>query len=152
MAKKSAGILLYRFIKQFPEVLLIHPGGPFWIKKDLGAWSIPKGEIEEGENALDAAKRELEEETGIKITGELIELTPVKQTNKTVFAWAFELNPSIDKIISNTFEMEWPPRSGKFQSFPEIDKAAWFSFEEAKIKVIKAQVQLLEELLSKLKA
>jgi predicted NUDIX family NTP pyrophosphohydrolase len=147
MQRKSAGILLYRFKGIFPEVLLVHPGGPFWVKKDLGAWSIPKGEFEENENPFDAAKRELEEETSIKISGDFIELTPVKQKNgKMIFAWAIyhDVDPAI--IISNEFEIEWPPKSGNKKSFPEIDKARWFGIGGAKERIVKAQVPLIEEL------
>ena len=152
MSRISAGILLFRFENGTPEVLLVHPGGPFWINKDIGAWSIPKGEMEEGENTLETAKRELEEETGIKTEGELIELTPVRQSNKTIYAWAFRLNAKTDFTISNSFEMEWPPGSGKLKSFLEIDKAEWFNFKDAKIKIIKGQIPLIDELLVKLNA
>jgi predicted NUDIX family NTP pyrophosphohydrolase len=148
MNRKSAGILLFRFVKGTPEVLLVHPGGPFWIHKDVGAWSIPKGGMEEGESNLDAAKRELEEETGIKTDGEFIELSSVKQGNKIIFAWAFELREEAEFRMSNSFELEWPPKSGKLKSFPEIDKAEWFNLEEAKIKINKGQIPLIEELSS----
>jgi len=114
MSKKSAGILLYRFHNNLPEVLLVHPGGSFWAKKDLGAWSIPKGEFEADENPLDAAKREVEEETGIKVHGAFIELTPVKQkSGKVIYAWALQGNFNAAEIKSNEFEIEWPPQSGK---------------------------------------
>jgi len=152
MSKISAGILLFRLENGTPEVLLVHPGGPFWINKDIGAWSNPKGGMEEGENTLEAAKRELEEETGIKTEGELIELTPVKQSNKTIYAWAFRLNAKTEVRISNSFEMEWPPGSGKLKSFLEIDKAEWFKFNDAKTKIIKGQIPLIDELAFKLKA
>jgi predicted NUDIX family NTP pyrophosphohydrolase len=153
MQKKSAGILLYRFYNNLPELLLVHPGGPFWAKKDLGAWSIPKGEFNETENPLDAAKREVEEETGIKVSGEFIELTPVKQKRgKLIYAWAVQGNFDEAEIKSNTFEIEWPPKSGKKQSFPEVDKAGWFTMEEAKRKVIPGQTPLIEELRAKLDA
>jgi len=148
MNRKSAGILLFRIVQGAPEVLLVHPGGPFWIRKDIGAWSIPKGGMEEGESNLDAAKRELEEETGIKTDGEFIELGTVKQSNKLIFAWAFELHAKVEFRMSNSFELEWPPRSGKLKSFPEIDKAEWFDLEEAKIKINKGQIPLIEELSS----
>lgn len=133
------------------EVLLVHPGGPFWAKKDNHAWSIPKGEYTEDEDPLEAAKRELAEETGIKATGNFTPLTPVKQKGgKIVMAWALEkdIDPSI--IKSNSFSMEWPPRSGIQKTFPEIDKAAWFTVEEAKNKMIEAQFALVEELAKKL--
>lgn len=147
MVKKSAGILLYRFNKKRLEVFLVHPGGPFWAKKDAGAWSVPKGEFEDSEDPLDAAKRELEEETGIKTKGPFTALTPVKQKNgKLVFAWAAEGDADPSAIRSNSFEMEWPPRSGKMKQFPEIDKAAWFTIEEALEKIIPGQVSLVNEL------
>ena len=148
MNRKSAGILLFRFVQGTPEVLLVHPGGPFWIHKDIGAWSIPKGGMEEGESNLDAAKRELEEETGIKTDGEFIELSSVKQGNKIIFAWAFELFTEAELRMSNSFELEWPPKSGKLKSFPEIDKAEWFNLHEAKIKINKGQIPLIDELSS----
>jgi len=148
MNRKSAGILLFRFVKGTPEVLLVHPGGPFWIHKDVGAWSIPKGGMEEGESNLDAAKRELEEETGMKTDGDFIELSSVKQGNKIIYAWAFHLNTEAEFRMSNSFELEWPPKSGNLKSFPEIDKAAWFNLEEAKIKINKGQIPLIEELSS----
>jgi predicted NUDIX family NTP pyrophosphohydrolase len=148
MNRKSAGILLFHFVQGTPEVLLVHPGGPFWIHKDLGAWSIPKGGMEEGESNLDAAKRELEEETGIKTDGEFIELSSVKQGSKIIFAWAFELHSEAELRMSNSFELEWPPKSGKLKSFPEIDKAEWFNLEDAKIKINKGQIPLIDELSS----
>jgi predicted NUDIX family NTP pyrophosphohydrolase len=148
MSRKSAGILLFRFANGIPEVLLVHPGGPFWINKDVGAWSIPKGGMEEGEFALDAAKRELEEETGIKTDGEFIELSSVKQGNKIIYAWAFRSDTDVEFRTSNSFELEWPPRSGNLKSFPEIDKAEWFKLEDAKIKINKGQIPLIDELSS----
>lgn len=147
MAKKSAGILFYRLRKKILNVLLVHPGGPFWAKKDAGTWSIPKGEIEENELPLAAALREVEEETGIKASGNFIELTPVKQkSGKIVYAWAVENDFDAEKITSNHFEMEWPPRSGTKKTFPEIDKAEWFSIEEAETKILSAQLPLIKEL------
>ncbi|HEY2347699.1 MAG TPA: NUDIX domain-containing protein [Puia sp.] len=148
MNRKSAGILLFRFMKGNPEVLLVHPGGPFWIKKDIGAWSIPKGGIEEGESVLDAAKRELEEETGIKTAGDFLELRPVKQGSKIIYAWAFHLNTEAEVKMSNFFELEWPPKSGNIKAFPEIDKAEWFTLEEGKIKINKGQIPFIDELSS----
>ena len=146
MQKKSAGILLYRIHHNISEVLLVHPGGPFWAKKDLGVWSIPKGEFEPGENPLDAAKREVEEETGIKVEGPFIELTPVKlKSGKLIYAWAVQGDVDIANISSNEFEMEWPPKSGKKKSFPEIDNAAWFTLPEAKNKINGRQAPLIEE-------
>ncbi|MEO6733877.1 MAG: NUDIX domain-containing protein [Ferruginibacter sp.] len=147
MQKKSAGILLYRFDNKLAEVLLVHPGGPFWAKKDLGVWSIPKGEFDEREKPLNAAIREVEEETGIKLTGDFIELVPVKQkSGKVIYAWALEGDIDPATIISNTFEIEWPPKSGKKKVFPEVDKAAWFPMDEAKGKIIAGQVGLINEL------
>jgi len=148
MNRKSAGILLFRIAQGTPEVLLVHPGGPFWKNKDMGAWSIPKGGMEEGESNLDAAKRELEEETGIKTEGEFIELSSVKQGSKVIFAWAYQLHTKAEFRMSNTFELEWPPKSGKLKSFPEVDKAEWFNLEEARLKILKGQLPLIDELSS----
>jgi predicted NUDIX family NTP pyrophosphohydrolase len=149
--RKSAGILLYRFRNNLPEVLLVHPGGPFWAKKDWGAWSVPKGEFDDDENPLDAAKREIEEETGIKVSGKFIELSPVRQkSGKWVYAWALEKDVDPEFITSNSFEIEWPPKSGMKKSFPEIDKAARFNADEARKKIIDGQSPLLNELLTKL--
>ena len=129
------------------QVFLVHPGGPFFKNKDLGAWSIPKGEFVNGEEALVAAKREFEEETGQAIDGDFIELKPIRlKSGKTVHAWAIEGDINHETITSNLFEMEWPPKSGKKQSFPEIDRAGWFEVEEAKLKVNGAQVGFIEEL------
>ena len=145
--KKSAGILVYRLRSKVLEVFLVHPGGPFWKNKDDGAWSIPKGEFMDDEDPLEAAKREFEEETGIKISGKFIELNPIKQkSGKTVYAWAVEGNIDPSKIKSNEFEMEWPPKSGKMKTFPEIDKASWFNLNEARKKIIEAQSSLIREL------
>lgn len=156
MPKQSAGILLYRFRNETPEVLLVHPGGPFWAKKDKGVWSIPKGEIEENENPFAAAKRETAEETGMNVeimnTSSFIELSPVKiKSSKIIFTWAVEGDFDTNEIKSNSFEMEWPPKSGQRKQFPEADKAGWFSIDEAKIKVNEAQVAILEELADKIK-
>jgi predicted NUDIX family NTP pyrophosphohydrolase len=129
------------------EVLLVHPGGPFWAKKDLGAWTIPKGEVEPGEDQLDAARREFEEELGFAPSGEFVPLGEITQkAGKTVRAWAFEGNCDPNKIKSNSFVIEWPPRSGKQQSFPEVDSAAFFGIEEAKRKINPAQIELLSRL------
>jgi predicted NUDIX family NTP pyrophosphohydrolase len=148
MAKKeSAGILMYRLRNSTIEVFLVHPGGPFWAKKDLGAWSIPKGEFEEGEDRFSAAKREFQEETGCLPEGNFIALTPRKQPGgKVVHAWAVRSDCDAKAIVSNTFSMEWPPRSGKRQEFPEVDRAEWFTMEVAKEKILKGQVGFLEEL------
>ncbi len=144
---KSAGLLLHRKISSNEEVFIVHPGGPFWKNKDDGAWSIPKGEFDDNENSLDAAKREFFEETAINIAGEFIELQPIQlKSGKKVFAFAIEKDIDAENIVSNYFEMEWPPRSGKFQSFPEVDKGHWFTIEEAKKKINEKQVNLLEQL------
>jgi predicted NUDIX family NTP pyrophosphohydrolase len=151
MPKQTAGLLLYRRSGSSVEVLLAHPGGPFWAKKDLGAWSIPKGEFVEGESALNAARREFEEEIGMRIDGDFLELTPRKQPGgKTVHAFAVESDLDTTKVESNLFEMEWPPKSGKLQSFPEVDRAAWFDLAEARKRLLKGQLPILEELVSRL--
>ena len=148
----SAGILLYRIRGGAPEVLLVHPGGPFWAKKDTGAWSIPKGEIEPGADALESAKREFLEETGSSIDGAFIALTPLRQRGgKLVQAWAVQGELDADAIHSNTFSMEWPPRSGKEQLFPEIDRAQWFPLSHARAKLLEAQRGFLDELEQKLR-
>lgn len=147
MPKQSAGILLYRKANNQLEIFLVHPGGPFFKNKDGGAWSIPKGEFLHDEDALLAAKREFLEETGQAIDGNFIKLEPVKlKSGKTVHAWAVEGNIDHQNIISNTFEMEWPPRSGKTASFAEVDRAGWFDPEVAKTKVNTAQIALIDEL------
>ena len=152
MAKKnSAGILLHRLRGSGIEVFLVHPGGPFWATKDAGAWSIPKGEFEAGEDPLEAAKREFKEETGFAVAGNFIELTPVKQPGgKVVYAWAVMGDCEADSIKSNTFSLEWPPRSGKRKEFPEMDRAGWFTPEVAREKILKGQLVLLEELKRKI--
>jgi predicted NUDIX family NTP pyrophosphohydrolase len=147
MPKNSAGILMYRQREGIVEVLLAHMGGPFWARKDLGAWSIPKGEFEPGEAPLAAAKREFEEETGISVSGKFIPLIPIKQSGgKIVHVWVVEGDCDPAQIRSNTFMMEWPPRSGKQQSFPEIDRADWFSLDVARDKVTKGQRGFIEQL------
>ena len=139
--------MVFRIREKRPEIFLMHPGGPYWAKKDLGAWSIPKGEIEENEDQSEAARREFKEETGIQLNGELIPLKPIKQkSGKTVIAWAVELDIDVSNIKSNQFEMELPPRSGKYQQFPEMDRAEWFSVSDAKEKIIPGQAALIEEL------
>jgi len=146
MPKKSAGILLYRRKPEL-EVFLVHPGGPFWAKKDLGAWSLPKGEFEDGEDPLDAARRELLEETGFAVEGEFRALSPLRQkSGKTVFAWALEGDCDPAALRSNTFTMEWPPRSGKTHEFPEIDSGAWFDLMEARRRIATGQAGFLDEL------
>jgi predicted NUDIX family NTP pyrophosphohydrolase len=150
MAKQSAGILLYRFVNKEPQVFLVHPGGPFFRNKDNGSWSIPKGEFLDDEDPLAAAKREFLEETGQVVDGNFIPLEPITQkSGKKVFAWAVEGDINHETITSNTFEIEWPPKSGKKQAFPEIDRAAWFDVETAKVKINPAQVGLMEELIIK---
>lgn len=146
MNKKSAGILLYRYVDHSLEFLLVHPGGPLWAKRDAGAWSIPKGEFGDHEDALEAAKREFFEETGKAIDGEFYALTPRKlKSGKTVYAFAVEGTLDVDDLQSNVFEMEWPPGSGKRQSFPEIDKAGWFPAALAKEKMNAGQVGMIDE-------
>jgi predicted NUDIX family NTP pyrophosphohydrolase len=149
MAKQSAGILLYRRTDHGVEVLLVHPGGPFFITKDAGAWSIPKGEFVEGEDPAHAAVRELQEETGHVLTAPLKPLTPIKQNGgKTVIAFAAEGDLDAAAIVSNTFTLEWPPRSGNMQEFPEVDRAGWFSPPDGRLKINPAQNALIEELLA----
>lgn len=146
--KKSAGILVYRHINKKIEFFLVHPGGPLWAKKDAGAWSIPKGEYEDGEDPLQAARREFEEETGQTVSGKFIELSPFKlKSGKTIYAWAVEGNVDEENIRSNTFEMEWPPRSGKRRAFPEVDRAGWFDAETAKEKLNERYGGMIEEVL-----
>lgn len=151
MAKKSAGLLMYRFVESKLEVFLVHPGGPFWARKDAGAWSIPKGEYDEDEDAVEAAKREFREETGFSVPGELIPLSPLKQrSGKVISAWAVEGDCDPSSIRSNTFSVEWPPRSGKRRDFPEVDRAGWFSLPEGEQKILPGQRPFLSELLRKL--
>ena len=145
--KVSAGLLMYRVRDGALEFLLAHPGGPFWKDRDAGAWTIPKGEIQPGEEALSAARREFEEEIGLKADGPFQELTPIQQKGgKIVHAWAFEGDFDPTCVRSNTYQMEWPPRSGRFQACPEVDRACFFRMDEAKTKINPAQVALLEEL------
>ena len=145
MAKRSAGILLYRRREGALEVFLAHPGGPFWARKDLGAWTIPKGEIDDGEDPLEAARREFAEEIGVRLDGEFRELDPIRQKGgKLVLAWAVEGDCDPAAVRSNLFSMEWPPKSGKLAEFPEVDRAAWFTLEEAKAKILPSQLPLLE--------
>jgi predicted NUDIX family NTP pyrophosphohydrolase len=145
--KTSAGLLMYRLTDDGIQVLLIHPGGPFWKNKDERAWSIPKGEVEPGEDLLAVAKREFEEELGFKPSGDFTQLTPVRQKGgKVVHAWAFEGDCDPSRITSNTFTIEWPPKSGRQMEFPEVDRAEFFDLETAKRKINPGQVPLLEEL------
>jgi predicted NUDIX family NTP pyrophosphohydrolase len=146
MPKQSAGIVLYRKTGGQVEVFLVHPGGPFWMKKDDGAWSIPKGEFVEGENPLQAARREFQEETGFSVDGTFEELKPIKQPGgKMVYAWAAEGDVDSSAICSNQFSMEWPKGSGKTQSFPEVDRGGWFVLDAAKTKILKGQMGFLEQ-------
>ena len=147
-ATQSAGILLHRGDRAAPEVLLVHPGGPFWARKDLGAWSIPKGELDRDEDARACALREFAEETGTAPPdGELEDLGSVKlKSGKRVLAFALAGDFDADAIESNTFELEWPPRSGRMQSFPEIDRAGWFGLDEARAKLNPAQAALIDRL------
>ena len=151
MGKKSSGILLYRLTNSSVEVFLVHPGGPFWARKDLHSWSIPKGEFTDEESPLSAAIREFEEETGIHLNSNFTELTPVIQKGgKKVYCFSCEGNIDTDKIRSNTFEMEWPPKSGKKQFFPEIDRGEWFDVAAGKLKIIEAQAAFIDELAERL--
>jgi predicted NUDIX family NTP pyrophosphohydrolase len=147
MSRVSAGLLMYRIRSGRAQVLLVHPGGPFFRNKDQGAWSIPKGEVEPDEDLLEAARREFEEETGLRPSGPFAALTPVKQSGgKTVHAWAFEGDCDLATIVSNTFTMEWPPRSGRQAEFSEIDKWEFFDIDDARRKINPAQVGLIDEL------
>jgi predicted NUDIX family NTP pyrophosphohydrolase len=147
MAKKSAGILMYRRREGVLEVFLVHPGGPYWKKKDAGAWSIPKGENEGGEEPLEVARREFQEETGFEASGKFIPLAPLRQPGgKVVAAWALGADCDASAIKSNTFSLEWPPRSGKRQEFPEVDRAGWFTLEAAREKITKGQAGFLDQL------
>ena len=138
---------MYRLLQGGLEVLLVHSGGPYWANRQWHAWSIPKGEIDQGEDTFEAAKREFQEETGQYPRGHFQPLRPVRQSGgKLVFAWAFRGNFDPANLHSNTFQVEWPPRSGQMREFPEVDQAAWFSLEEARGRIIKAQTQFLDEL------
>ncbi|GGB86005.1 NUDIX domain-containing protein [Dyadobacter sediminis] len=146
MARQSAGILLYRISKE-TEVLLIHPGGPFFIKKDLGSWSIPKGEYTMDEEPLAAARREFQEETGFEINGNFIPLQPVRQKGgKVIQAWAVEGNLDADAVVSNTFVLNWPPGSRNFKTYPEVDRAEWFGLDAAQAKINERQAAFIDEL------
>lgn len=152
MVEHSAGILAYKYVGEKLEVMLAHPGGPFWAKKDDAAWSIPKGVQEADEEIIDTAKREFEEETGCKIENELIELGTIKQSSKKMITiYAIEMDIDVDKVKSNLFEMEWPPKSGNIQKFPENDRAQWFTVEIARKKIFKGQIGFLDKLVAALK-
>lgn len=151
MAEKSAGLLVYRRRERGPEFLLAHPGGPFWKNRDDGAWSIPKGLIGDGEENHAAALREFEEETGQSVTGEFVELTPLKQkSGKVVYCWLVEAELDLATFRSNDFEMEWPPRSGRMQAFPEIDRVARFGPDEALRKILPGQAGFIVEAMQRL--
>jgi predicted NUDIX family NTP pyrophosphohydrolase len=151
MPRQSAGLLLFREVADQLEVLLVHPGGPFWAKKDEGAWSIPKGEFDDGEEPLAAAFREFEEETGFAPRGDSIPLQSLCQpSGKVVYAWAMRGDFDPGSLKSNTFSMEWPPKSGRSQQFPEVDRAAWFSLGEARRKILRGQAAFLQRLEEKL--
>ncbi len=146
-AKIAAGMILFRRTSASVEVLLVHPGGPFWANKDLGVWSIPKGQPEDGEELLDAARRELTEETGARAEGDLVSLSSVKQPGgKTVHAWAVEGDFDLAQLKSSTFSMEWPRGSGRKQTYPEVDRAEWFSLPDARRRLLPGQVPLLDRL------
>lgn len=146
MPKRSAGLLIYRLSDAGCEVLLVHPGGPYWVKKDEGAWSIPKGLVEPGEDEFEAARRETREELGVGIDGDFHYLGECKQPGgKIVVAWAVKADVDTTKISSNLFQMEWPPRSGTMAEFPEVDRAGWFALDEAERKLINGQQPLLRE-------
>jgi predicted NUDIX family NTP pyrophosphohydrolase len=147
MGKKSAGLLMYRFRSQELEVFLVHPGGPYWEKKDLGAWSMPKGEYAQGDDPFATAKREFLEETGFEAAGEFKELTTLRQpSGKRIVAWMFEGDCDANAVKSNNFKMEWPLHSGQQAEFPEVDRAEWFTVDVAKNKILKGQVGFIEEL------
>ncbi len=147
MPKQSAGLLMYRWRGKVAEAFLVHPGGPYWAKKDLGAWSIPKGEFAPDEEPLSAAMREFEEETGFKASGTFRALAPIRQpSGKIIHAYAFEGDCDPAAVRSNTFLMEWPPRSGEQRQFAEVDRAGWFTMGAAREKIIRGQVGFIEEL------
>ena len=146
MQRRSAGLLMYRMQGTAVEVFLVHPGGLFWAGKDEGVWSIPKGEFTD-EDPLDAAKREFQEETGCAPVGDFVPLAPIRQAGgKRVYAWSVEGDCDADAIVSNTFTLEWPPHSGRQRTFPEVDRAGWFSLPQAKEKILKSQQPLLDQL------
>jgi predicted NUDIX family NTP pyrophosphohydrolase len=147
MPKLSAGLLMFRRRDQNVEVLLVHPGGPFWTKKDKGAWSIPKGEYAPGEDPLQAARREFFEETAFEPSGQFFALEPIRQpSGKVINAWAFEGDCDPSELKSNTFTIEWPKESGIINEFPEVDRAAWFALEEAQTKIVSGQKGFLKQL------
>ena len=150
MHKRSAGLLLFRRSTDL-ELFLVHPGGPFWARKDDGAWSLPKGEYSDAENPLEAAKREFQEETGISVDGDFLPLGELRQPGgKLITAWALEKDVDPTLVKSNLFSMEWPPKSGKTQAFPEVDRAAWFPISQARTKLLKGQLAFVDRLMKKL--
>jgi predicted NUDIX family NTP pyrophosphohydrolase len=150
MAKRSAGLLIYRVREGEDEVLLVHPGGPYWAKKDEGSWSIPKGLVDDAEDELDAARREAREELGVDVAGNFHHLGEYKQPGgKVVMAWTVEADVDAGTIASNRFQMEWPPRSGVMAEFPEVDRAGWFTLAEAGRKIVKGQQPLLTDFLQR---
>lgn len=150
MPQKSAGLLIHRRIAGVFEFLLVHPGGPFWARKDEGAWSIPKGLIGDDEDELEAAKREAEEELGIAVDGDFRPLGSYKQPGgKIVVAWSVEADIDANAVRSNMFTMEWPPKSGRLKEFPEVDRAGWFSLPEAGLKILKGQRAMLDDFLER---
>ena len=153
MPKLSAGLLMYRRRNRALEVFLVHPGGPLWKNKDESAWSIPKGEYSDGEDPLEAANREFREETGFEPGSELIPLGEIRQpSGKIISAWAFEGDCDPAGLHSNTFSIEWPPKSGQTREFPEVDRAAWFPIDVARTKLLKGQLGFLDHLMSRLRA
>jgi predicted NUDIX family NTP pyrophosphohydrolase len=151
MPKKSAAVLLYRGRRDDLEVLLVHPGGPFWAKKDEAAWSLPKGEFNDDEDPQEAARREFTEETGMPLRGEMTSLGTIRQSSgKIIYAWASKGDFDPAQLKSNTFSMEWPPKSGRTKEFPEVDQAAWFTLGQARQKIVKGQAGLLDRLVDKL--
>jgi predicted NUDIX family NTP pyrophosphohydrolase len=151
MPPQSAGILLFRRTTGIVQFLLAHPGGPFWSKKDQGSWSIPKGLCQEGETAIDAARRELQEEIGLTIRDDLVELGKFKQpSGKVISAWAAESDFDVAELRSNSFSLQWPPKSGRQMEFPEVDRAGWFSLTEAAAKIVSGQLPILLRLATEL--
>ena len=152
MPKQSAGLLVYRWVDRKVEVMLVHPGGPYWTKKDLGAWSLPKGEFSEGEDPLQAAIRETKEETGFEATGNFQKLTPIKnKSGKWIHSWSVEGDFDVTAFESNSFEMEWPPKSGKASSFPEVDDVQYFDIPTALEKINQSQAAIILEFSGKFK-
>ena len=151
MPKRSAGLLIYRPRDQNMEVFLVHPGGPFWAKKDLGAWSIPKGEYPEDENPLEAARREFTEETGFEVTGDFLDLGTIRQAGgKLVSVWAVEGDCDPAQLRNNLCRIEWPPRSGRQIEIPEVDRGVWFGLGEARQRILKSQAPFIDLLLVQL--